>query len=335
VQIEPVPVDDDALMAEAHAVREASGNHDFPDAPDWTLPETLAAARFLTSSTEEHWVARDGGVAVGMHRLRFPLRDNLDTADVVLHVHPDHRGRGIGRALVEHAIDRVRANGRRRIWAEVESAIDGGGSAGERFAAAAGFRPALPVMHRTLDLREPALGSRIDELEEQAVARAGEYRLVTWTGPCPEELLDDFAALNAKMTVDAPMDDLTIEPEVWDADRVREQDALTLRQRRTVFVTAARHGSDGPLVAYSNAAVTEYQPEHAYQWDTLVLREHRGHRLGLLVKVVNLRRLLEGAPQARLLHTWNADSNAHMVAINETLGFRPLLRETEWQLDLV
>jgi hypothetical protein len=33
------------------------------------------------------------------------------------------------------------------------------------------------------------------------------------------------------------------------------------------------------------------------------------------------------------MNTWNAESNTHMIAINERLGYRPVEYWTEWQLD--
>ena len=50
------------------------------------------------------------------------------------------------------------------------------------------------------------------------------------------------------------------------------------------------------MVAYTDLAATEHEPERAYQWGTLVRPDHRGHRLGLAVKVANLRLLQESAP---------------------------------------
>ena len=105
-------------------------------------------------------------------------------------------------------------------------------------------------------------------------------------------------------------------------------------QQRIAVATAARERSSGRLVAYSDLAWTRHDPENAFQWDTLVLREHRGHRLGALVKVAKLERLLAEAPDARRVHTWNADENTHMVAINAAMGFAPAQRESAWRLDL-
>ena len=60
-------------------------------------------------------------------------------------------------------------------------------------------------------------------------------------------------------------------------------------------------------------------------WGTLVLGEHRGHRLGLAMKARGLQELQRriGPERTRVL-TCNAEQNAHMVAINERLGFRPV-----------
>ena len=69
----------------------------------------------------------------------------------------------------------------------------------------------------------------------------------------------------------------------------------------------------------------------AFQEDTLVLREHRGRRLGMLVKTANLARLAEVQPGARRIGTWNAEENAHMLAINVALGFRPAGVWAAWQ----
>ena len=62
--------------------------------------------------------------------------------------------------------------------------------------------------------------------------------------------------------------------------------------------------------------------------------EHRGHRLGTLVKVANLYHARAERPELLVIDTCNADSNPYMVRINEAMGFRPHCRTTDWQLDL-
>jgi hypothetical protein len=54
-----------------------------------------------------------------------------------------------------------------------------------------------------------------------------------------------------------------------------------------------------------------------------VAPEHRGHRLGTLIKVANLEFARAQRSELRAIGTCNADSNSHMVAINEAMEFRP------------
>lgn len=37
-------------------------------------------------------------------------------------------------------------------------------------------------------------------------------------------------------------------------------------------------------------------------------------------------------PRVERVITWNAESNMHMIAINDSLGFQPRLRFGQWQL---
>ena len=69
----------------------------------------------------------------------------------------------------------------------------------------------------------------------------------------------------------------------------------------------------------------------AHQHDTSVLREHRGHRLGLLLKAEMMRWLAEQEPQIAAIDTWNAETNDHMIAVNERLGYRVMGRELAFQ----
>jgi hypothetical protein len=65
-----------------------------------------------------------------------------------------------------------------------------------------------------------------------------------------------------------------------------------------------------------------------------VLPAHRGHRLGMRVKLANLEFLRRSRPKVSLINTWNAAINDHMVSINEAIGFRAVDRWREWQLEL-
>jgi hypothetical protein len=74
--------------------------------------------------------------------------------------------------------------------------------------------------------------------------------------------------------------------------------------------------------------------EHVGQGITLVDPAHRGHRLGLWTKIENLRYAIDELPGMRYIDTWNATVNAHMIAINERMGFRPVDAWYDWQLEV-
>ena len=304
---------------------------DVPDLPPSPFEELVASARTPRASVREvRFLLQDERTTLGVGRLSFTLLDNTEQCGVLVAVHPAYRRQGYGRALFDFLAARASGEGRVRLIGEIaEPLVDGAAAPGPTFATTLGATRALDEIRRVLDL-DDLDEARLDALEEEARSRSAGYETLSWIGPTPDELIDDQAQLMGQMSVDAPMGELDWEPEVWDADRLRELERLVAEQRRTRLLTAVRHGESGRLVAFSAMGVSQLQSDPAYQWDTIVLRDHRGHRLGMLAKVVNIRLLLREIPQARRIVSWNAETNTHMVAINKALGFRPVERLAEW-----
>ncbi len=103
---------------------------------------------------------------------------------------------------------------------------------------------------------------------------------------------------------------------------------------RRRYHVGVRHEASGRLVAWTLLDVGASADWHSFQQITIVDPEHRGHRLGLLSKIENLRHLLAHEPAVRVIDTFNAASNDHMITINEQLGFRVRDRWSNWQLDV-
>ena len=93
----------------------------------------------------------------------------------------------------------------------------------------------------------------------------------------------------------------------------------------------ARHTASGEIAGVTSVIVDGETSEHAHQLDTSVVGAHRGHRLGLLLKADMVRWLAESEPELRTIDTFNAESNDHMVAVNERLGYRVMGRELQYQ----
>jgi GNAT superfamily N-acetyltransferase len=130
---------------------------------------------------------------------------------------------------------------------------------------------------------------------------------------------------------DAPTDELDVEDEVFDAARIRAFEAARLDGGDRIYRIVARRKSDGVLAGHTLVGVNEAQPEYANQWDTSVLEDHRGHRLGMLLKASMVEWLHEAEPTLRYLDTWNAESNSYMIAVNEALGYEVVERHLGYQ----
>ncbi|HEX8005224.1 MAG TPA: GNAT family N-acetyltransferase, partial [Trebonia sp.] len=120
------------------------------------------------------------------------------------------------------------------------------------------------------------------------------------------------------------------EERTWDARRIRERaDARLAVSGARRYTIAALHDATGETAGLTEAHIAPEYPEWGYQGLTAVTRPHRGHRLGLLVKAAMMEWLAEAEPKLERIETGNADSNQHMIAINEMLGYQ--LAEPGWQ----
>jgi RimJ/RimL family protein N-acetyltransferase len=127
---------------------------------------------------------------------------------------------------------------------------------------------------------------------------------------------------------------MDIEYEVATEERLRAFEAAQLAMGRRMYRVVVRHTTSGELVGHTLVCVDAEHLWVGWQLDTSVLAAHRGHRLGLRLKLEMLDWLAEVEPQLRTLDTWNAASNAHMIAVNERTGFRLMGRAAAWQLRL-
>jgi RimJ/RimL family protein N-acetyltransferase len=183
----------------------------------------------------------------------------------------------------------------------------------------------------TRELRLPMERAVVEAIAEDAEAHSDGYEVVTWRDRCPPDLAEDRALMAQKMSTDVPREGLEWYEESWDASRIREMEALVASMNRTLISAGAIDASTGRLVAFTDIAVPLGAPEVAYQWDTLVLEEHRGHRLGMLVKTANLDWLRRESPRTQRIVTENAETNLPMISINEALGFEVVGHRYAWQ----
>ena len=331
--IEVDPHDEPAFAAWYAAYAEAESHGRGRTAATWQPRELqVMLAEPSIRRVSRAWAGRLDGRTIAAGWTQLPLLDNLERCELSVQVVPAARRRGYGTALLAHLEEVARAEGRPVLGAEAtydyDAGPDGAGQPGPEFARARGYALVLGDVQRILDLPVPA--DLLDRLAAEAAPHHAAYTLRSWVGPVPEELLVGWADLTSSLMTEAPMGELEIERESASTEAVRDAEALQALQGRTKFNTVALDAR-GEVVAYSDLATTVHEPGRAYQWGTLVRRAHRGHRLGLAVKVANLRLLQAECPEIDHVVTYNAEVNAHMVGVNELLGFRPTARLGEFQ----
>ena len=172
-------------------------------------------------------------------------------------------------------------------------------------------------------------------LGAEVCRHATEYEILSSVDGIPDEWLSGRAELARWMSVDVPLGGLDYQAERWDEARVRRSHELARAQRRRTFESIARHRATGELVGYTTLHAPAHTPRQALQWDTLVRDDHRGHRLGLALKIANLRALRAELPAVERISTWNAQENGPMLRVNRDLGFEVVGSDTEWQKRLV
>ncbi|MGD0851930.1 MAG: GNAT family N-acetyltransferase [Acidimicrobiales bacterium] len=304
---------------------------DHPGLAAGSLEELVHQLRATQRSARyAHFLAVDGGVDVAYGTVRLPLRDNRSNATVSLSVLPSRRRRGIGSTFAKDLLAFVRSEDRTNAVWTVGSPLDGE-APGVAFSRALGARMVLTRLRRELDLTrvdkrdlDTLMKSKIDD-------RARDYEIVTWLDRAPDHVVEGVARLVGRMSTDTPRGGLSWESEVWDTSRWREKEDDAFHSGRSRLAAGAVDRG-GNLVAFTDIGVWRQMPSVAEQWNTIVDPNHRGHRLGLAVKIANLRHLRREIAGALRLQTWNANENFRMIEINEHLGFQVVERVDEFQL---
>jgi len=205
-------------------------------------------------------------------------------------------------------------------------------SAGAAFLDAMGLKRATEEAERRLDLLALDHG-RLDQEYAAAERLAAGYQLVRMPGRVPEQLMAEVVSMTASIN-DAPTGDLEVEDEVFSPERIRAFETAQLGHGRRLYRLAACDRENNELAGHTMVAVESEQPWWGWQFDTTVIPAHRGHRLGLLLKIAMVHWLAAAEPQLRVLDTWNATSNSYMVHVNEVLGYQIVAHGGEWQTRL-
>jgi GNAT superfamily N-acetyltransferase len=288
---------------------------DLPDDPPWQdvqvreyLAETMPGERRIS------WVAEDDRLAEGESQVfghvSILLIGDIGVLEVL--VHPDLRRRGLGRQLVGVAARRAYLEGFSSIGVEVI-----GDTSALMFYESLGFEKEYVETRSVLTLAKLDW----DALSRMAAGISTGYRVEYHPGGPPESLLDAYA--QAKLEAQSDDDELDLAPRSSDPQRLR--DSLDTLHRRGLkpYIVLAIHEATGVVAGLTEVVVPAQHPERADQYDTIVVRDHRGYGIDRAIKARMLFELRTAEPGLLEVQTWNAQHNESMLKVNAELGFLP------------
>jgi GNAT superfamily N-acetyltransferase len=335
------------FLAAAAVVTEADRHDSGTDLFDIDPAEWLVGMRSTQYYERIVRIARHDGDIVGVLGITYD-RGTERTVELGLSVRPASRGRGIEDALLAEAERMARDHGRSVIhtWNFVRA-----DAPGERLASPAGHGSIPRDVDSTrllqqhgytlgqverisvFDLRSPT--RETEQILEAALAKAGpDYRVVWWQDHAPDEYIDGYAAALMRMATDVPSGELEWEQDRWDAERIRYRERLKREAGQVMAVTIVVHEPTGAVAAFNELVSGRDRARPTFNNGTLVVPEHRGHRLGAIVKCAGLLRWREAVPQSPCVATFNAEENRFMLDVNEAVGFRPAAFSGEWKKEL-
>ena len=309
-----------------------------------TAATSIVALRGTRAERAETIYAFAGDTLVGIATLFLPTAESTNVADTVLYVDPSVTGEARAEAfesLVQASVDCATEFERTTVFGGGEGVRDGditattgygGVNRGDPESEAWLRRGAtLSQVYRYGKLDLESL-TDLDQRLADAELRSRGYRVITWEGETPDHYRADMRTLHERMSTDSPIGDLELEPERWSDERLAEFERYKMGSGRRMFAAAVQHEESGRLVGYTQLVIAD--DPSARQHNLIVLQEHRGHRLGELLKLAGIAQLRREVPYADRITTMNAEENRHMIRVNEAVGFEPVTWTVVWQLRL-
>jgi GNAT superfamily N-acetyltransferase len=133
------------------------------------------------------------------------------------------------------------------------------------------------------------------------------------------------------MSTEEPSAGLAEPESIWTPERLIQTEELEAGDGRTPLFAVVEHVPSGKLCGLTVFSVPAEISRVVAQEDTLVMPGHRGHRLGMLMKIANLLQLQRDLPGHPAITTFNAEENRPMLDVNEAVGFVPMGYEGAWK----
>ena len=319
---------DDRLLDRIVALWHAMDAEAVPEDPPLPAEDLVAQLRTRSQFGDRtDWIALKGDEVVGRAAV-FENRSgsNEHIREVMLHVHPEHRRRGIGSALFSSAMAAIPDDGKVKL---VEGWTTTRVAAGMAFAERLSAKKGLHMRVSQIDLRiiDRAL------MGAWASASPAGYRLELVEDDIPDALMpamiQAFNAINRM-----PREGLEMEDWKFTAETIRDWERQRRARGQVQWMLLAIEGATGAGAGFTNVVFDPRVPEIVHQGGTAVDPAHQGRDIGKWLKGRMVEKIVAEMPRARFIRTDNAGTNAPMLAINDRMGFREAWWMDIWQMPL-
>lgn len=299
---------------------------DLPQDPPWrasSLREYLSEV--MPGERRISWVAEGDPTADGtpgpmLGHVNVLLLGGMGVLEVL--VRPELRRTGLGRELVRVAARRVWDEGFQSIGVEVV-----GDTPAVAFYEALGFTREYVETRSVLDLGTVEWSA----LAEMATEVGAGYHVEFCPGGPPDDLIEAYARAKAEVR---DVDDGELRPSSYDPQRLRESLDTLHRRGMKPYIVLALHEQTGEVAGLTEVVVPAQHPTRADQYDTIVVRDHRGYGIDRAIKARMLLELRSAEPELAEVQTWNAQANEAMLKVNAELGYRPDRDWCEYSVDV-
>src|SRR5215472_2063665 len=333
----PTPVDpaqaDRDFWTRYHELRRVQQADARPDDP--LRPDADAAAVLVRADPfrihEWYEISRDGRMLSWYHgELVRPDNPEYESSkhlyDADFYVVPDARRGGIGRMWLPLVAERMRAHGCTTVGFWVEQ------DAGREFMKWLGAEARLQEIESRLKLADVDW-SMVERWTAEGAARSPDTKLEIYDGRVPEAIWPEFAPELSSMLNTIPFEGLDHGEIIITPEMMAEWYAR-LELSGEVQTTVMTREPDGGISGITDTTWAAFRRKIIHQQFTGVRPSARGRGIGKWIKAAMLLRLRELYPDAEWISTENAGSNAPMLKINRTLGFKPHRNGTAYQMTL-